>query len=192
MAQLTKTRYARALFALAKERDQVDTYYAQAKFFKRVFETEKDFLSVIVHPSIPSAQKAKILTDTFAQKTFDFDGETGEISGDFLGLFQLMLRKNRETAIPDVLESFLDLVREHKGIAVASVTSVAPLSKVQLEKLKGVLSEKLGKELEIETTADESLLTGLRVLVCGKVIDMTGKYELERMKKLLYDATAAV
>jgi F-type H+-transporting ATPase subunit delta len=180
MAKLISGRYADALFSIALESQKTDEFEKQAEFVLDTFNSDSDFAKVINHPQIGSDKKLEILENVFKDK----------VDNDMMGLFALVLRKNRETELKNILESFIGKVMEYKGIVKAYVCSAVPLSEIQLESIKKKLSENLNKQIDIYTEVDPSLIGGLKISVDGKLIDGTVKKRLDEIKKNLMNISA--
>ena len=88
-------------------------------------------MKILTHPDINGEDKMNVLTQAFKDSVDD----------DIMGLFSVIMRKNRENQITGILEIFLEKVKSYKGISDAVVESAVPLSS---EKLK-VIETKLSK-----------------------------------------------
>ena len=93
--------------------------------------------------------------------------------------------KNRETEILNILETFLNLVKEYKGITTAFIYSATQLSDSQLSAIKEKLSKKLNKDVIIKAYIQPELIGGMLINVDGKVIDNSIKKSLVDIKKSL-------
>lgn len=175
MAKLVSRRYANALFELALERNQIDRFDKEVKMIYGSITDDKKFSNVLNHPQITGDEKMKMFENIFK----------GKISEDILGLFHLVLRKNREAELIEILSVFIDKVREYKRITTAYVSSAKPLSKTQLNDIKAKLSQNLNKQVDIEASVVPELIGGVRILVDGHVIDGTIKKQIDELKKQL-------
>ncbi len=175
MAQLAAGRYANALFDLALESSEVDVFDQEVRLVLDIMKNDKEFLTVIDHPQVSGEKKLSILENAFK----------GKVSDEILGLFSVVLRKNREAQLIDILEIFLKKVEEYKGIETAFVTSAKPLSEKHIETIKEKLSKNLNKQIFIQADVDESLLGGVRIKVAGHIIDGSIKKQLDDLKKQL-------
>lgn len=175
MAKLISKRYAVALFELAKEADKVDLFNSQVELVYNSIRQDKDFLSVLNHPRISGGEKFNLFQNIYKDN----------ISEEILGLISIVVKKNRETEILEILEVFLELVREYKGITTAYIYSAKALSEQQINNIKQSLSKNLNKEIIIEANVKPELIGGLLINVDGKVIDNSIKKSLEDIKKSL-------
>lgn len=178
MAELISNRYAQALFELALENDCVDKYFEDVSLVYDCIKDDKEFLTVLKHPQISGEEKLAMLTETFR----------GKISEDVLGMFSVALRKNREAQLVDILGSFIEKVREHKGIVTARLVSAKPLTAQQIQRIKDKLTQTLGKQIDLVYSIDQRLIGGLQIYVCGRLIDNSIKTKLNGLKNQLVEA----
>ncbi len=178
MAELISGRYAEALFELALEKDCVDRYFEDVRLVYDCVKDDKEFLTVLKHPQISGEEKLKVLTEAFG----------GKISDDIMGLFSVAFRKNREAELLDMLEAFIEKVREHKGIVTARIVSAKPLTAPQIQRIKDKLIQTLEKQVEVKYSIDQSLIGGLQIYVCGRLIDNSIRTKLIGLKNRLDEA----
>ncbi len=175
MAKLISKRYAVALFELAQETNKIDELNTEVEFIYKSISEDKDFLIILNHPRISGEEKFNLFQEIFK----------GQISDEVLGLLSVVVGKNRETELVEIFVEFLELVRVHKGIATAYITSATALTPEQLTAIKQKLSEKLNKQIIVETDTKPELIGGLVINVDGKIIDNSIKTNLFNIKKSL-------
>lgn len=175
MARLISKRYAIALFELAKELNKVDDFNNEIQVIYNSIKNDKEFLDVLIHPRISSLEKFSIFENIFK----------GKVSEEILGLISIVINKNREQEILEILETFLNLVKDFKGITTAYVYSAVKLTENQLKSINEKLNEKLNKQVIIEAYEKPELIGGILINVDGKIIDNSIKKGLEDIKKSL-------
>ncbi len=181
MAELIANRYAAALFDIALEKDSIDKYLDDAALIRSSIENDPEFQAVLKHPRISGDEKLSVLVNAFK----------GKVSDDLLGLFAVAFRKNREAQLFDILTAFIDKVRAHKGIVTATVVSAIPLSEAQLDSIRLKLAQSMNKQVDIEHSVDKSLIGGIRINVCGQLIDNTVRRHLDVLKERMSGARLA-
>lgn len=181
MAELISKRYAQALFQLALEQNCVDKYSDEIKLVYNILTCDSEILRVLNHPQISSDKKLDILTTAFKDC----------VDSDILGFLSIIFKKNRENELKDILNTFIEKVLEYKGIVTAVVESAVPLKESKLNEIKDKLSSKLNKQVEIEVNVVPELIGGLKIAVCGHVIDNTVKSQLDALKKTLLNVRLA-
>ena len=81
-----------------------------------------------------------------------------------------------------VITGFEALYAKHTGVVAAEVVSTQALSAAQLKSITSALTQALGKNPEITTRIDPSILGGLKVKVGSKLFDASLKTKLDQMK----------
>ena len=103
--------------------------------------------------------------------------------------FLLLLAKNgRFAMLSEVAHFYTLLLQEHEGIVQAEVVSAATLTQAQREALAQTLKSALGKEINLHTTTDATLLGGFKLHVAGMTIDSTLALKLNRLRSQLIQA----
>ncbi|MFV0440746.1 MAG: F0F1 ATP synthase subunit delta [Lachnospirales bacterium] len=176
MAELVAKRYSNALFSIAIDENKVDSLLEDVTGILEVFNSNQDFTAIMNHPQITSHEKSELLKNTFEN----------HVDSDIIGLFEIVLKKNRATELVSILENFIDLAKKHQNISKAVITTATPLSEVQANKIVTILSEKLGKTINYEVEIDENLIGGLKVAIDGKVFENTVQKTLTDLKKDFY------
>ena len=100
----------------------------------------------------------------------------------FLNLLKLLADRQRIGFLDAVLERLLELYREQRNIALATVTSASELNdNQQADLLKKVQSVAGTNNLELNLNVDPALLGGFVVSVGSKVIDASLSGQVRRL-----------
>lgn len=83
------------------------------------------------------------------------------------------------------LSRYIDAVADRAQHLVASVTVVAPLTRAQEERLTRILTVRYGREVNVHTKIDTSIIGGVRVRVGEDVIDGTLRTRIKGVRKTL-------
>ena len=175
MAELVSKRYAAALFEIAKEKEAMDDFEKEASLVCQILEKEPELLKLLEHPQVLMEEKIKIMETTF----------DGKIHDELLGLFVLIIKKNRQVFLIEILEQFLGLVKEAKGQVKAIVTSAIPLTNKQLAQIKETLEKNTHKTIELESKVDKSIIGGIVIRVGDQVVDASIQGKLNGLKAQL-------
>ena len=170
MAELS-ARYAVALFDLAEEDGALDEILGQAVSVRDVLLSD-GCADAMKDPHISKKEKRRFIDDVFA----------GGLHNDLHGLLCLMIEKSHESLMTDAISKFIAMAEEHNGKTDAVVVSAAELDEKQISALKGLLSKKLSKQVEISQKVDASLIGGMYILVDGYLIDRTVKKQLDDLR----------
>jgi F-type H+-transporting ATPase subunit delta len=167
-------RYAKSLIDLATEKGQLETVYADMKYLEAVCKASKEFVAVLKSPIIKSDQKTSIITAVT-------NGKVSEITAAFA---KLLVKKGRESELPEIAYSVIDLYNEIKGIHQVKLTTAVPVS----EEMKQAIESKIKAEqgfgtIELETAINEKLIGGFVLEFGDKLLDASILRDLKDIKK---------
>ena len=163
--------YARAAFAIAKESGALPAWSDALAFAARV-AADPQVAALLGNPKLTQADAATLLAA---------DG-AGEAFGNFLGL----LFDNRRLALLPEISGMYDALRfEAERVVKAKVTSAAALPAAELETIKAALRKRFGREVEVESAIDESLIGGAVIDAGDVVIDGSLRGKLGRLQSAL-------
>jgi F-type H+-transporting ATPase subunit delta len=170
------TRYAEALFRLARSEGALDAVRADVERLARALDDPK-VRAVLFDASIPREKRraqARALL--------------GGVHRFTKNLVELLFAKHREQVLADLGTAFRRRVLEHQGVAEGVVESARPLERAELERLERALGPRLSKQLALENRLAPELLGGVRVIVGSRMIDASVAGRLEALKKRLMGA----
>ena len=167
-------RYAKSLLDLAVEKNQLDAVYADIKFLYTVCKGNPDFVNVLKSPIIKADKKEKIIESI----------TTGRVSGITELFIKLLVRKTRESNLPEIVHAFIDQYNEIKDIHKVKITTAVPMSgdmeQVLIQKIK---SNTPIQNIELETAVEDVLIGGFKLEVGGTLVDATILRDLNDVKK---------
>ena len=167
-------RYAKSILDLAIERGILEDVYKDMVLLQTLCLGSRDFVKLLRSPIIPEDKKIKIW-DAIT---------TGKISGLTTAFFKLLLTKDREANLPEIVTAFIAQYKEHKGIRIVKLTTATPVSeqikKTILEKVRGSVT---AKEIELDTEVNEALIGGFVIEIGDRMVDGSIAYELNHIKQ---------
>ena len=166
-------RYALALFDLAKDEKRIPAVEADLKSIKAMLAASADLRTLLGSPKFNAEAKGKGLTAVAAKAKFN------STTQKFLGL---LAANGRAGLLASVITSFEALTAIHRGAVSAEVTSAVALTPAQRKDIAAALRKALGKDPEIETRVDPSILGGLKVKVGSRLYDASLKSKLDQLK----------
>ena len=166
------TPYAEAFLQVAEARQEVDQVVDQAKAVLSLWSESPQLREAMASPVLEvDAKKAAI------EKLF-----TDQVTPSFLNLLKLLADRQRIGILDAVLERMLELHREQRNIALATVTSASALDEQQQAELSRKVQAVAGTDnLEINLNVDPSLIGGFVVKVGSKVIDASLAGQVRRL-----------
>jgi len=166
------TPYAEAFLQVSSSKKEVDKVVRQAKDILVIWNESSEFSEAMASPVLEVDSKKAVLEKLFA----------GKVTASFLNLLKLLADRQRIGYLGAVLERLLELYREQRNIALATVTSASALNEdQQADLLKKIQSIAGTDNLELNLNIDPSLIGGFVVNVGSKVIDASLAGQVRRL-----------
>ena len=166
-------RYATAIFELSKEAKALKALEKDVDALKDALAVSAELRNLISSP-VYSREDVAAAIGAIAAKM--------GLSQPVAGGLGLMATKRRMFALPQVLLALRTMIADEKGEVTAEVVSAKPLSKAQQSELMSTLKARVGKEIKLETSVDESLIGGLVIKVGSQMIDTSIRAQLAALK----------
>lgn len=170
------SRYASALFDLAKEDNALKALEADTSALSETLAASEDLRGVIASPVITREEQGKVIAAIGAKLG---------VSALTANTLALMADKRRLFVLPQFLTALTDMIAAEKGEVTAEVTAARALSAAQSKKLAETLKARVGKTVKLKTTVDESLIGGLVVKLGSTMIDTSVKAKLAALQNAM-------
>ncbi|WP_320673975.1 ATP synthase F1 subunit delta [Prochlorococcus sp. MIT 1341] len=166
------TPYAEAFLQVAESRKEVDKVVTQAKSLLELWNETPELSDAMASPVLEVQSKKDALEKLFAK----------QLTPSFLNFLKLLADRQRIGLLDSVLERLLEIYRDQRNIALATVTSASELTESQqAELLKKIQLVAGTKKLEINLKVDPNLIGGFVVSVGSKVIDASVSGQVRRL-----------
>ncbi len=159
--------YARALFLLAKETGQLKSVSESLSFSAQACVVP-ELAALLGNPRVSNAQLLDLLSPAEANETMQ-------------RFLSVLAENNRLALLPDVSELFEQLRAESEHVLKANVTSAVAMSDAELSKLTEALKKRFGRDVEVQTAVDASLIGGAIIDTGDMVIDGSVRNKLARL-----------
>lgn len=163
--------YARAAFSIARDEGRFADWSAALGFAARV-AADPQVAGLLGNPHLADGDAVALLSP---------DGAT-PLFGDFLSL---LADNRRLVLLPEIAGLYEDLRAEAERVVKARVTSATALPAGELDTIKAALRKRFGREVEVESAVDASLIGGAVIDAGDVVIDGSLKGKLERLQAAL-------
>ena len=170
------SRYASALFGLANEQDDLPTLEQNVGKLKGSIAESVDLTRMISSPIYSRADQQSAITAVAIKLG---------LSSIMTNTLSLMAEKRRLFVVPTFLTVLSELIADSKNEITADVVSATSLSKSQLENLAKALKASFGKDININSTVDKSLIGGMTVKVGSRMIDTTILAKLNSLQNIM-------
>ena len=169
-------RYAQALFELAKESGALPVLEADAHALHAALSESADLRSVIASPVIARDDQARAMGAVAAKMG---------VSALMTNTIALMAQKRRLFVLPQMVGDLVSRIAAEKGEMTAEVTAATALTPDQAAKLAATLKARVGKDVILKTTVDESLIGGLVVKLGSTMIDTSIRSKLAALQNAM-------
>lgn len=166
-------RYAKSLLDLAIEQNQVDAVYADMKWIKGVCKSNKDFVALLNSPIIKAGTKETIVNAVIRSKV-------SKLTDAFI---QLLIKKTRESNLPEIVTAFIDQYNQLKNIRRVKITTAAPVTDTIKENILAAVKSTYQQQLEVETAVNEELIGGYLLETEGVLVDASILRDLRDVQK---------
>lgn len=115
-----------------------------------------------------------------------FDGKLSEYA---VAALVLLVEKNREDLVLEIIDAVFELHRKREGIISSRITSAVDLNDEQRTRLVDALQRVSGKHVEAEYVTDPQIMAGLIVRLDDKVYDGSVRRQLQRLRTRFISGT---
>jgi F-type H+-transporting ATPase subunit delta len=167
-------RYAKSLIDISIEKNLLEVVYADMKYLDAVCKVSRDFTILLKSPVINPSQKNTILSAVTK-------GKVSELTAAFN---TLLIKKGRESELPEIASAFVDQYNALKGIHTVKLTTAVPVSDSLKQSIESKLKTERGLgDIELETAVDENLIGGFVLEFNNNLVDASILRELKDIKK---------
>lgn len=172
MSELTTTArpYARAVFELASAAGTLDAWSEELQLMAAVAH-DPQMIALMDSPKLTAEQRADMFNQVCAEHTSD-GGQN---------LVKLMAENGRLAALTDVAVLFEIMKNEAQGQVDAQMVSAQPVSDEQQSSIVASLTKRLGREVRLSVSVDESLMGGAVIYAGDLVIDGSVRGRIDKM-----------
>lgn len=167
-------RYAKSLIDLAIEKDQLEAVYNDMLYLQAICRSSRELVNLLKSPVVTADKKDKILDALTA----------GKISVITASFNKLLMKKSRESFLPEIATAFIQQYKDLKGIHTVKLTTAMPVS----DDLKKVLLDKIRsstnmQNLELNSEVKEDIIGGFVLEIGDSLVDVSVAYDLNNIKK---------
>ncbi|MFD2638563.1 F0F1 ATP synthase subunit delta [Piscibacillus salipiscarius] len=171
-------RYAVALFEIGKGKSNLDQLEEELLVVRSVFLNDESLQEFLGNPRLSSEQKKELIRNVFK-----------DVSKETRNTLLLLVDKRRSDMIADLVDEFVKMKNEARGIAEADVYSVRELTEEETKQIQDVFANKMMiNTLRINNIVDPSVLGGIKIRIGNQIYDGTVKTQLKRLEQNLVTA----
>lgn len=170
--------YAEAAYQQAKLEGQVEAW-ANAVELLSVIVQEPTVSERLDHPHVSRDQMSDLVLSVGA------DVDASVFSATRESFVKVLLEGNRLGYAPEIFDLFHQLKAADENTLDVEVVSAYPLDSAAQETIATAVKEKMGREVQMTTTVDESLFGGVVVRAGDQVIDLSLRGKMNQLSSQL-------
>lgn len=167
-------RYAKALFSIAVEDNQVEKLERELAEFTQLVDSSAELKGYLEDPTVLPMDKRDALKGIT---------EKMGLSESVRNFISLLGEKGRISTFADIRNQYRILSDAHAGKAIATVTSATALAPEMEKNIAASLSKLTGRSVSIFTKVDPELLGGIVAEIGGMVYDGSLKTQLRTLRE---------
>lgn len=168
------TRYAKSLIDLSIERGQLEQVFADMQLLQQICKGNPDFVNLLRSPVVNADTKTKIVKAVTT-------GKISELTDSFISL---LIRKARESNLPEISSAFIDQYKKHKDIHTVSLTTAVAIDDAVRNAILQQVKKASGYDkIELEEKVNEDIIGGFVLQLGDKLIDASISYDLKEIAK---------
>ena len=166
------SRYAKALFSLAKDKEQESRVYDDMKMLADSFSMEPELRGALSNPIVSVPEKVKLLTAAGGI-------EVCELYSRFINL---VLAHKRETLLPFNAYIYIHLYRKEKKITRVRFDTAVAVDDAVKSHLQDKLRKETGCTIEFSGHVEPELIGGFRLRIGNYRIDASYATQLRDIR----------
>jgi F-type H+-transporting ATPase subunit delta len=171
-------RYARALFDVARKETDIEQAGRDLAAFAQLVAGHELLARVLSNPAIPMPRKRAVIEQLLARTRF---------STPLVGkLLTLLAERDRLAILPEIAAAYQDQL-----VVRAQVVTAMELPAERVAALQRGLAQATGREVQLETRVDPSIIGGAITRIGSTVYDGSVTRQLEKMKEALMAAAVS-
>lgn len=176
MIRIIAKRYAKALVQLAEEKKSVDQTRADLDAFVGAVDSQPAMQKLFASPVFTPENKKSVIKE--------LAGKLG-MQATTQRFVEHLAETGRIRYIRDVHEAFLEILALRQNRAMARLTTATPINNGDMADIKKKLEILTGKQVDIDSKVDASLIGGAKAQIGSTIYDGTIKNQLNKMRMKL-------
>ena len=174
----TSDRYAKAVFELAQENNEIENLENEIKDLSNFYDTDSEFVNFIMNPTQSIENQLNVIKKI---------SEIMKFSKTLKNFLSLLVIKRRIFFFKKIMKSFLNLTAIKRGELSAKLISSKNLSNEELKEISSELSKVINSEINFDYKMDQSLIGGFKMQIGSLMIDTSIKNKLKKYEQLMLE-----
>ncbi len=169
--------YARSLFEVAKEKEELDTVRDQLNEFAQAMNDNRELQMFFFSPYFSTEEKKDGLKKTVQ------DAEPV-----FMNFLEALVERHRMPAIFRIRARYEELWDEENQLLPVQVTSAIELDESIVKDIGNRIGEQTGRKVELSSKVDPDIIGGIVLRVGNSVLDASIRSRLNQLKRSVANA----
>lgn len=174
LAKQIVATYADVLYQAAASEGSVDAVGAQLDDVLTSVRGHAELRGAMLNAELPATARADVLRALYP-----------DLDPALSGALEVMLEQENFDLLSAIAEQYAVVAEASRGIAVAEITTVVPLTDALRSSIASKLAADLGKEVTLREKVDPSILGGIVIDAAGRRIDASIVSQLEAARAAL-------
>lgn len=168
--------YAQSLFLQAKKIKKEAQIFNDIQYLNDNILSDDRLREIMISPILEFSTKIRIINVLNEKAKFE------KISQNF---FHILIKNGRIELLGAIVDEFDYMIKEQKNIKSVQLSSCNQLSAKETYFIKQLLEYKLGKEIEIDSIIDKTLLGGVVIKYDSIIIDCSLQGALNKIEQII-------
>jgi F-type H+-transporting ATPase subunit delta len=164
--------YARSLFEVAKENDELDEIHEQLDEFADALDGSRELQVFFFSPYFSSEEKKEGVDKVIE------DGNE-----HFVNFLELVAERHRMPAVFRIRREFDEMWRAENKLLAVRITSAVELDEDLVKSIGSRIEDQTGQRIEVDANVDPDVIGGLVLRVGNLVLDASVRGRLDRLRK---------
>ena len=173
---INAVEYGRALFMLTEEVGNTEKVREDVRILLAVLKENPDLVNLLDTPAVSKDERLGVI-----------DAALASLDENLTNLVKILAERREAHSLPKVLDAYLAIYDEARGIERVEAVTAVPLTDGQTERLKAKLEKQTGKTVIIKNTVDPAILGGIKLRYMGIQLDGSLKSRLDSFERVLTD-----
>jgi len=170
-------RYARALFDVALKESDVQQAGRDLQGFAQLVAGHESLPKILANPGIPASKKRALIEQLIAR--------AGSMTPVVAKLLLLLAERDRLVLLSEIATAYQHRLMDHAKVVRAEIVTAVGLPGDRVAALQQGLAKATGREVQLESRVDPSIIGGAIARVGSTVYDGSVTRQLEKMKETL-------
>jgi F-type H+-transporting ATPase subunit delta len=167
--------YASAILEIAKVEGALERVGDELFRIARAFESSSDLREALTDRRLPMERKTAVIEELLE----------AQASPLAVSLVNFVVGAGRSADLPAIADRLAERAAAERDRAIAEVRTATPLDEATVSRLEVALSRATGKQVEVKTVIDPTVLGGIVTRVGDTVIDGSVRQRFTELRDIL-------